>query len=110
MADFYPSMPQTCELVTTIRNQWAGYKQQSRTSLPCRWRQIPTQYGGQYGEERDSDALVHLHFDAPVSIGSILVYENIFYEVERLTEARRLGETNVQFLKCEVRIVDSLIS
>lgn len=101
---------QTCSKVTYTRNEWGGYERQSLSSLPCRWRKITSIIRGETGEQVQTDALVHVDKNTSLDKGDILIFEGYSYQVERITVARRLGETDIQFLKADVRILESVIS
>lgn len=101
---------QQCILVDTVRNEYSDYIEDEGTTLPCRFREISSIRRTTYAEMSDTDAMLWLKANAPVIVGSIIKFEDVFYQIERLNKARRLGETNVQFLKCELKITDISVS
>lgn len=96
----------SCELIQTARNDFGDEIQGVTQTLPCRWRDITQVRRGQHMDTSDANALVHLPSTAPVARGSILKYRGEYYQVEQITLARRLGETEVQFIKCEMLITN----
>lgn len=100
----------SCSKVVSTRNKWGGYDRTSYTSLPCRWRPILSIDRGETGEQEQTDALVHVDKATQIVEGDILIFGGASYQVRRKTVAKRLGETTVQFIKLEMRILESNIS
>lgn len=108
MLDEY--LVEECQLVTHTTNEYGDIVQLSTTTLNCRWRDIPTTVRGVHRENNDADSMVWFAADENVTEGSLLRFESRYYEVERITKAKRLGEADIQFLKCDVRMVDIGVS
>jgi hypothetical protein len=101
---------QECDLISTTKNSYGDYIYQTTATLACRWRDIPTVIRGSHNELNDADSMVWLAPDSLVVKGSILKFEGYYYQVERLNSARRLGEGQIQFLKCDVKVLNIGIS
>jgi hypothetical protein len=108
MIDKY--LVQECEIIEVTRDEYSSYVFSVAATEPCRFRYIPTMRRGTNGEVNDADSLIHLRADTAVRIGSIIRYEGVFYQVERLWKARRLGSSTVNFVKAEVKVNDIAIS
>lgn len=104
MIDGY--LVQTCYLVGVSINDYGDREYTGLTSLKCRFREISTMKDEPHAEIRDADAMLWLQSGVSVNRGSIISYEGVYYKVERTTFARRLGETQVQFLKCDLKVFD----
>lgn len=100
----------SCELITTSRNDYGDEIEGVTQTLPCRWRDITLVRRGSHEDTSDANSLVHFAPDAPVHRGAILKYNGEYYQVETITLARRLGENTVQFIKCEVLITNLGVS
>lgn len=101
---------QTCYVITMGRNEYSDYTEISRVAEACRFREITTVRRAPQQEILDSDALLHLAPTTAVVKGSIINFEGTYYQVERITFARRLGETEVQFVKADLKVTDVNIS
>lgn len=99
-----------CELIGTTVDDFGQQISGATQTLPCRWRDITTVRRGANMDNSDADSMVWLKADAPVGRGSILLYDGDHYQVEKITKAKRLGETQVQFIKCEVNITNIGVS
>lgn len=108
MLDSY--LVQSCELVSPSRNEFGDYIDGSEVTLPCRFRDIQTLKTGDHQELNDSDAMLWVSANSGVVRGSIIRFEGSTYQVERITPARRLGETAVQFIKCDLKVTDIGVS
>lgn len=108
MLDDY--LVQTCYLVTETRNEYGDYVQGITTELACRFRYIDTVRRESNKEVNDSDAMLWLTASAPIVNGSVILYDSAYYQIERINKARRLGEDEVQFLKCDLRTIDLALS
>ena len=100
----------TCELIETSRNDFGDEIEGVTATLPCRWRDITLVRRGNHMDGSDASSLVHLPPTASVARGSVLKYRGEYYQVETITLARRLGEMDVQFIKCEVNVYSLGIS
>jgi len=99
-----------CELVETTRNDFGDEILESVETLACRWRNITLLRRGSHMDGSDADSLVHFEPDAPVFRGAILKYQGEYYQVDDITYAKKLGSTEVQFIKCGVNITNLGIS
>ncbi len=71
--------------------------------LGCRFRVIQTAIHVNNREERRSDeAMVWFAPTADINQNDIILYEGQYWEIVKINEARRLGGTQIQFLKCWV--------
>ena len=100
MLDNY--LVQTCELITTSIDDFGQRIYASAATLNCRWRDIPSVQRDSHHESSSADSMVWFAADEVVTKGSILRFDGNYYEVERITKARKLGGTAIQFLKCDV--------
>ena len=109
MLDGY--LVQTCQKVSTTQDAYGDhFRSLSNVTLSCRFRDITMVRRGTHEETNDSDAMMWFAPDAEIERGTIILFEEKYYQIERITKARRLGETTVQFLKCDVKFFDTAIS
>lgn len=108
MLDDY--LVQTCKLVSPSRDEYGDYIDGEGTELACRFREINTIQRGTHRETNDSDAMIWFAAGAAVQKGNIILFEGVNYQIERINKARRLGETDVQFIKCDLKVTDIGIS
>ena len=95
---------QIVTLIPTIRSVYGdividpnGEKKQ----LHARFRVIEASLHSNNREERRSDeSMVWFDPHAPIVQNSIFFYEGQYWMVNKINEARRLGSTRVEFLKC----------
>ena len=97
---------QTCYKITYTTNAYGDITESSRAALSCRFREISTMRRGTHAEENDADAMLWLASSVSVNIGDIILFDSVFYQIERLTNARRLGESDTQFIKCDLKVRD----
>lgn len=100
----------SCELVNVTRNDYGDEIEGVTATLPCRWRDITLIRRGAHTDNSDADSLVHFAPDAPVVRGSVLKFNGEYYQVNDITYAKRLGESTVQFIKCQVTITSLGVS
>lgn len=100
----------SCELVTTQRNDFGDETEGVTQTLACRWRDITQVRRGSHMDGSDADVLAHFAANTPVVRGSVLKRNGEYYQVEQITYARRLGEMQVQFVKCQLTITSLGIS
>lgn len=104
------ALKQECQIITTSKDVYGTLKEDSATTVPCKFRHIVgVQQVGLNREDIDADALLWLEPDVDVREGSIIKFENEYYRIERFVKARRLSETDVHFLKCELQKQDELV-
>lgn len=99
-----------CELVETTRNDFGDEVQDTIETLKCRWRDITLLRRGSHQDSSDADALIHFPAGTAVDRGSILKYKGEYYQVDDITFAKKLGSTQVEFIKCGVNITHLGIS
>lgn len=97
---------QECQVVTVSRNAYGDYVETGSVTEPCRFRQIPTVKRTTNAELNDNDGIFWLAPTTAAQEGSILKYDGIYYQVDRLTRARKLHDTIVRFIKAEVKVFD----
>ena len=101
---------QQCKIVSPTRNEYGDYIEGAGTTEDCRFREISTQRRVSHAELEDTDAMLWLKSTATVNVGSIILFEEIHYQVERITKARKLGRSTIEFVKCDLKITDLGIS
>lgn len=94
----------SCELVTTQRNDFGDEIEGVTQTLACRWRDITMVRRGSHMDGSDANVLAHFAANAPVVRGSVLKHGGEYFQVEEITFAKRLGETTVQFIKAQLTI------
>ncbi len=100
----------SCEKVSTTRDDFGQEITGVTETLACRWRDITTVRRGANMDTTDADSMVWFAAGANVSKGDILLFEGTYYQIDKLTKAKRLGETTPQFIKCEVNVTTIGIS
>jgi hypothetical protein len=71
------------------------------TIIPCRFRVITNIQRSTNREEKHSEeAMAWFNPTTNIQENDIVQYENSYWQVQKLTEARRLGGTEILFLKC----------
>lgn len=93
-----------CQKVETTRDDFGQEITGVTTTLACRWRDITKIRRGANMDTSDADALIHFAPGTDVQRGTILLFDGDYYKVERITKAKRLGESTAQFIKCEAYI------
>lgn len=102
----------SCQLVNTTRDDFGQEITGVTETLNCRWRDITEVRRGANMDTNDAQSMVWFAAADQVKVtkGTILFYEGQYYQVDKCTKARRLGETTVQFVKCEVNVTTIGIS
>lgn len=96
-----PPMLHTAYKVTKVRNKYGDYEGNDQTALPCHFREITALIDG-LADTIQSDALAWFEPESGVVKGDVISFEDTLYKVERLTKARKLRSTNVEFIKTEL--------
>lgn len=96
-------MNMDCSIVTTSRNRYGDWVNGVEVPAKCHFRQITTFLRMQNMEVNDADAMIWFYPDTNVSLGSTVLFDGQYYEIDRLNKARRLGESTVQFIKCDLK-------
>ena len=99
-----------CRIITPRRNEYGDYVLDSYVNEKCRFRYISVIRRGSNQELNDSDALIHLSKDSVASEDKIVYFEGVYFQIERLYKPKRLGESEVQFIKGDLKILDIGIS
>jgi len=100
----------SCQKVSTTRDDFGQEITGVTESLACRWRDITTVRRGQNTDTSDADSMVWFAAGTVIAKGDILLFEGAYYQIQKLTKAKRLGETAPQFIKCEVTVTTIGIS
>lgn len=93
-----PPMIHTAYKVTTSRNAYGDYTATTETALACHFRYITDIVTGE-NEQIQSDAMAWFMPDSGVSKSDIIKFEDEYFMVERVTKARKLRSSAVQFIK-----------
>lgn len=95
-------MKHTVYKVTTTRDAYGSYTATGSEALVCHFRYITSRVTGVGNEVTQSDAMAWFEAESGVEKGDIIKFGNEHYRVERVTQARRLRDTTVQFLKTDL--------
>jgi hypothetical protein len=101
---------QTCEIVTATRNAYGDYVYSSGVTENCKFREISEIRRGTNQELDATDAMIWLSSSTTAVNGSIIKFDSVYYQVEKIIKAQRLGETDVQFIKAKLKINKVAIS
>jgi len=94
-----PPMLHTAYKLTTTRNKYGDYVSSDETELNCHFREITELQHNELADGVQSDAMAWFEPDSGIERGDVIKFESVYYKVERLTQARRLRSTAVQFIK-----------
>jgi len=97
-----PPMLHTAHKVTTTRNAYGDYIFGAETALVCHFRYITEQVFAD-NQTIQSDAMAWFEADSGIDRKSIIKFNGEHFIVERVTRARRLRNTDIQFIKVEMR-------
>lgn len=101
----------TCQIIPEVRDAYGDFVDSNNgVTEYCRFRDITTVRRESHGEVIDADAMIWLRAGASVTRGTIILFESVYYQVEKITRAKRLGSTEVLFLKCELNVMRVIIS
>lgn len=109
---FAPPMVDDCEKVVRTIGKHGEFVESSTIALKCRIRSIPREDKGTNKFSANADSLIHLPYDAPVTLGDIIRFDGIDYRIERFIPATRLGNktSNPEFLKAELTVTKTTSS
>lgn len=95
---------QTAYLITATRNKYGDIEFGAQTELACLYRDISLlDINVVNREEVDVDGIFWFKADSGVEQGSVILFEGVYYRVERIVKARRrVADNSLQFIKCEV--------
>ena len=96
-----PPLNQIAYLVTYTRNAYGDFVTSTTTAIKCRIREINRIQIG-VNEEINSDAMGWFEPDSGIERNSIVLFDGVYYQVERVVKARTFS-TPVQFIKTEMK-------
>jgi hypothetical protein len=96
------ALTQTCTIIETSLNRFGDYVEQDGAQYRCRFRDITDISELPNNETTGSQAILWLDANAPVQRGTIVKIENEYFRIDRITKARKLTSSNVEFIKCLV--------
>lgn len=100
-----------CTVYKATPDEYNNLRQTAATATKCHFRELrgigtaPTNY-----EEESSDAMAWFKPAEDIAEGDLLTCQGKTYRVIRLVNARRLGNTDIQFKKTYLERFDSFIS
>ena len=102
---------QTCYKVSLVRNEYGDrLKTGTDMALSCRFREKTTIRRESQGEIYDADAMLWLEPNTDIVQGDIILFDGVYYQIERINKARKLGSLITEFLKCDLKIEDIGVS
>ena len=97
-----PPMNHTAYKVAYTRNAYGDFVAGSQMAIPCHFRYIASSVTSTISESIQSDAMAWFEPDSGIKEQDIVIIEDEGFRVERVTKARRLRNTTVLFLKCDL--------
>ncbi len=97
-----PPMIYTVYKVTMTRNRYGDFVASGTTTLKAHVRIITEAVTSVNNEQVQSDAMMWFEPDSGIEKEDVIKFKGEHYRVERLTEARRLRNPAVLFLKAEL--------
>ncbi len=97
-----PPMMHTAYKLIQTRNAYGDFVGDTQVALPCHFRYITAQVTGDNNEQVQSDAMAWFEPDSGVARKDVIVFDGEKFRIERVIKARRLRDTNVQFIKVEL--------
>lgn len=94
-----PPMKHTAYKVSYTRNGYGDFTAGPETALACHFRYITEQISGESNETIQSDAMAWFEPASGIDREDIIKFEGEHFRVERVIKARRLRDTDVQFIK-----------
>jgi hypothetical protein len=98
-----PPMLHTAYKYTYTRDKYGDYVATTSNAIPCHFRYIVEQNTDTNNETTQSDATAWFDGSENINKKDILLIDNEGFRVERVTKARRLRNTTVLFLKCDLQ-------
>ncbi len=92
----------TAHKVSYTSNAYGDRIAGATTALKCHVRIITMLSTSTANQQIECDALMWFEPDSAVVKDTIIKFEGEHYRVERLTQARKLRNPEVQFIKCEM--------
>jgi hypothetical protein len=101
-----------CQLITPTYNKYGRRVYSSTETLSCKFRSISSLNRNTNTETTDCEGIFHFapSNEDKIVLGAILQFEGITYEIDRVIEAKRLGESLIQFIKAEVSRIEIGVS
>jgi hypothetical protein len=94
-----PAMRHTAYKITTTRNAYGDYVAGARTAHVCHFRYITELLTTNGNEAVRSDAMAWFESDSGIVKKDILIIDGEGWKVDKVVKARRLRDSEVQFLK-----------
>jgi hypothetical protein len=96
-----PPFTHTAYKVTTTRNEYGDFIAVSSSPLSCHFREIGDVQANNSNEQVQADAMAWFN-PHTVALEDILLINGVHYRIEKITEARRLRNPTIQFVKCDL--------
>lgn len=97
-----PPMLHTAYKVTESRNAYGDITASGSTELVCHFRNITDLVTTGTNEYVNADAMAWFEPDADIAKNDVVQIDGEHWRIERITKARKLRTTAVQFLKCDL--------
>lgn len=95
-------MLHTAYKITSTRNAYGDFVTSTEVAHKCHFRYITEQVSSSSNETIQSDAMAWFEPDSGIGKKDIILFDDEYFRVERVTRARRLRTPAVQFLKVEL--------
>lgn len=108
MSLFTPPMNLVCSIVTTSRDRFGDWVYDSSSSVKCHFREINKSVDSKsakdnlHTDSNDAEAIVWLPAGTNVDVGTVILFDSLYFKVNKITKGRRLSSSEVHFLKCEL--------
>ena len=94
------AMEQTASIITTSRNKYGDEVLESSSEIKCRFRWITKSDSANNMENIKADAMLWVPTEIIISNGQIVFFNEEYFKVREIIEARRLRGDTVYFKKC----------
>lgn len=94
------AMEQTAYIIDTSYNDDGDQVMTSSGQIVCRFRWITDLERPSNREEIRSDAMLWIKPDEDIEEGTIIKFDDDYFRVRQVVEARRLRGNQIHFLKC----------
>lgn len=108
-----PPLPQTCVIVSSTRNIFGDIVNTGTAgeTINCKFRQIiDFQTTATNREEYTSNAMLWTESDANVAIGTVILFDGVYYRTIEVIEARKIDSSAIEFLKCKLERLKNVAS
>ncbi len=95
-------MLHTAYKVNYTRNEYGDYIATSSTEIKCHFRYINEVITNTTNEMIQSDAMAWFEPDSGLGINDLVLVDGNHYRIEKLIKARKLRNSDVQFLKASL--------